>query len=532
MTGQSKIEEKKLGKAGADQEPFFQTPLLDRLRKYCASDYYPLHMPGHKRKAAQEGMEFPDLYSIDITEIHGFDNLHHAEGILKDSMAQAAMCYGSDESWYLVNGSSSGILSAVCGCTAGGGTILVSRNCHKSVYHGILLNGLKAEYVYPQILTGLGIQGGILPEDVEKKLEENPQIQAVMIVSPTYDGMVSDVKRIAEAAHRHGVPLLVDEAHGAHFPFGRNGEFPVSALELGADVVIQSLHKTLPSPTQTAILHMKKGFLGKERAERIRRYLSIYQSSSPSYVFMAAIESCIQYMNGAGRERLSQLAEQLSAFRKQCSQLRHIIIPGKEWIGQAGVYDVDCSKILMFTGNGGKSGVWLEEFLRERHHLELEMCAAQYGLALTSLWDGKEGFERLLNGLKDADQVIDYELKNEISTRESMETGLQRQACRKEPEGEKRERRRLLQSVIIPEAVCTISNAMEGPYEERRLEDCEGRVAAEFVYLYPPGIPYLAPGEMISHEMILKLIQYRRLGFEIQGMQDLRGIYLKTLRKK
>ncbi|MDO4328380.1 MAG: aminotransferase class I/II-fold pyridoxal phosphate-dependent enzyme [Lachnospiraceae bacterium] len=486
---------------------FSQESLLERLIEYSASDYYPFHMPGHKRKAIQEGMGFPNPYTIDITEIHGFDNLHHAEGILKDSMTQAAACYGADESWYLVNGSSGGILSAISGCTWRGGTILVSRNCHKSVYHGILINGLQAEYVYPQILTGLGIQGGIRPEDVEKKLEENPEIQAVMIVSPTYDGMVSDIKRIAEAAHRHGVPLLVDEAHGAHFPFGRNGEFPVSALELGADVVIQSLHKTLPSLTQTAILHMKQEYLGQERMERIRRYLSIYQSSSPSYVLMAAIENCIGYMDQEGRERLSQLAEELKEFREQCRSLRHIVIPGKEWIGQAGIYDMDCSKILMVTGCGRKSGVWLENFLRERHHLELEMCAPQYGLALTSLWDGREGLKRLLEGLKDADQAMDDEFQNGTWTGE-------------EP------------SAVIPEAVCRISTAMEHPYETRKLEECEGRISAEFVYLYPPGIPYLVPGEVISNEMILKLIHYRKLGFEIQGIQDFQGIFLRTLKKK
>lgn len=505
----STLSQKELLKKELSQKEFSQGSLMERLREYAASDYYPFHMPGHKRQALKEGMEFPDPYSIDITEIHGFDNLHHAEGILRESMERAAACYGADESWYLVNGSSCGILSAVSGCTSRGGTILISRNCHKSVYHGILVNGLNAEYVYPQILNGLGIQGGIRPGDVDKQLKKNPKIQAVLIVSPTYDGMVSDVKRIAEAAHRYGVPLLVDEAHGAHFPFGRDGEFPVSALDMGADVVIQSLHKTLPSLTQTAILHMKEKYLGQDRMERIRRYLSIYQSSSPSYVFMAAIENCIRYMDGEGRERLSQLAGELDAFRKQCRELRHIAVPGKEWIGQAGIYDMDSSKILMVTGNGRKSGVWLEEFLWKRHHLELEMCAARYSLALTSLWDRREGFRRLWEGLKDADQAMDERAVTEAETEWEI-----------------------LQDAIVPEAVCTISAAMECPYEQRRLEECEGRISGEFVYLYPPGIPYLVPGERISHEMILKLTQYRKLGLEIQGMQDFKGIFLRTIQKK
>ena len=169
-------------------------------------------------------------------------------------MKWAADVYGADQTYYLINGSTGGILAAVCGSVPRGGRILVSRNCHKSVYHGICLNQLKTSYVYPQEIEGLGIQGGICPEDVEKAIKsKEPDIQAVLMVSPTYDGIVSDVKAIADVAHKAGIPLIVDEAHGAHFAYG--DAFPKSALELGADAVIQSVHKTLPSLTQTALLH-------------------------------------------------------------------------------------------------------------------------------------------------------------------------------------------------------------------------------------------------------------------------------------
>ena len=205
--------------------------LIERLKKYRKSDMYPFHMPGHKRAKGIK-LSFPDPFSVDITEIDGFDNLHHAEGILKDSMEWASCLYGSDRTWYLVNGSTCGLLSAISAAVSHGGKILVSRNCHKAVYHGIYLNHLEAVYVYPQPVPGLGIQGGILPEDVEKALKEEPDIQAVLMVSPTYDGIVSDVKAIADVAHKAGIPLIVDEAHGAHFAYG--DAFPKSALELGA----------------------------------------------------------------------------------------------------------------------------------------------------------------------------------------------------------------------------------------------------------------------------------------------------------
>ena len=237
-----------------------QPGLLERLTEYAGSDAYPFHMPGHKRR-----------------EIDGFDNLHHAEGILKDAMDEAAAIYGTDRSWYLVNGSTCGILSAVFATTENGGKILTARNCHKAVYHAICLNRLEAEYLYPEEITEFGINGGIRAEDVRKALEKDAmhcagnsgdvrgkitKIQAVLITSPTYEGVVSDIRAIADAAHEYGIPLIVDEAHGAHLEYADQcHSFPKSALEYGADIVIQSLHKTLPCFTQTAILHVKGKFV-------------------------------------------------------------------------------------------------------------------------------------------------------------------------------------------------------------------------------------------------------------------------------
>lgn len=236
--------------------------LINRLAAYARSDMYPFHMPGHKRRTGPEESfmnsctdSFTNPFAVDITEIEGFDNLHHPEGILKDSMKWAADVYGADQTYYLINGSTGGILAAVCGSVPRGGRILVSRNCHKSVYHGICLNQLKTSYVYPQEIEGLGIQGGITAEDVDRMLNRYMDTQAVLIVCPTYDGIVSDIEAIARIVHRAGLPLIVDEAHGAHFRY--DAMFPVSALDLGADVVIQSVHKTLPSLTQTALLHIK-----------------------------------------------------------------------------------------------------------------------------------------------------------------------------------------------------------------------------------------------------------------------------------
>lgn len=222
--------------------------LFDKLANYGNSGIYPFHMPGHKR---QKTVDF-NPYKIDITEIEGFDNLHHAEGVLLEAQKKAEKLYGSEESHFLINGSTAGILSAVSACAKK--TVLIARNCHKAVYHAALIRNLDVYYVYPEIQEEFMLNGGINPADVERSLEEHPEIEAVVITSPTYDGIVSDVKRIAEIAHAYGKPLIVDEAHGAHFGFSKY--FPENSVHLGADIVIHSLHKTLPSYTQTALIHI------------------------------------------------------------------------------------------------------------------------------------------------------------------------------------------------------------------------------------------------------------------------------------
>ncbi|MCC8017096.1 MAG: aminotransferase class V-fold PLP-dependent enzyme, partial [Lachnospiraceae bacterium] len=263
--------------------------LDEALIEYGRSDYYPFHMPGHKRQRL--GDFLPE--EIDITEIEGFDNLHHAEGILREGQERLARLFGADESFYLVNGSTAGILAAVCGCIRKGDRILIGRNCHKAVYHAAYLMEAKAEYLYPEP-TDFGIQGSIAPGQVEKMLAERKDVRAVVITSPTYDGVVSDIRAIAEIVHGYGIPLIVDEAHGAHFGFSEG--FPQKAIALGADLCVESLHKTLPSYTQSAVLHMMRGDnppafganAAVEKADlrfearRVRLYLGILQSSSPS----------------------------------------------------------------------------------------------------------------------------------------------------------------------------------------------------------------------------------------------------------
>lgn len=468
--------------------------LLKKLMEYGESDFYPFHMPGHKRQChASYADKFPNPFSIDITEIDGFDNLHHPEGILKESMEWASGIYGSSKTYYLINGSSSGILSAISGTVSRGGTILMSRNCHKSAFHGVFLNQLKAEYIYPQIIPEFGIQGGLLPEKIEEMLMNHRSAQAVFLVSPTYDGIVSDIKAIAEVVHKFRLPLIVDEAHGAHFSFGSEGGFPVSALELGADVVIQSLHKTLPSFTQTAVMHVKEGYVDMGRLDR---YVHMYQTSSPSYVLMAGIESCIRYMEGEGLKQMKLFSDKVVATRKVLSGLKHLRLLTDQEVGLNGVYDMDLSKIIVSTRGTGKSGAWLGDKLRKEYHLEMEMCGSDYVTAITTLADTQEGLERLCKALLHIDTGL--------SAKEGFEDG-----------------KRVFQELgSMPECRMSIAQAMDEPRHRIAIPDGEGMISAEFVYVYPPGIPIVVPGEVLNKESIDLIMKYNQLGLAVQGMED------------
>ena len=502
----------------------FGGPVYEKLAAYGASDFYAFHMPGHKRLMG----EFENPFQIDITEIDGFDDLHHPEndGVRTEAQRRAAQVFGAGETHFLVNGSTAGILSAISGCTKYGGTLLMARNCHRSAYHGAELRGAKTVYLYPQYIPELGINGAILPEDVENALQKpiiekkqqadgktekdsggdrekiqnriQTDIQAVMIVSPTYDGVCSDVRRIAGICHRYGVPLIVDQAHGAHFPFSKY--FPEDAVSAGADVVIQSVHKTLPAMTQTALLHVQGEIANRER---IRKFLSIYQSSSPSYIFMAAMDRCVEFLKNEGKERFEAFAARLEDFYAFIRELERIRIPGYEIRGDYGIFDFDRSKILLVPDAHG--GEWLAEELRKKDHLELEMAAGGYGLALTSVMDTEEGFERLRKALNRIDgELADEEAACVGRVGAGVESALDRRSRSVGYDG-----------VVHNEIVVSLREAYDGEKETVPLKESEGRISGEFLYLYPPGIPLLMPGERISRDVLGRVAFFQ--GFQSRG---------------
>lgn len=481
--------------------------LFDKLKNYSDSDYYAFHMPGHKRNL--DLMDGTSPYRIDITEIDGFDDLHHAEGILKEAQERAAEVYHADETHFLVNGSTVGILSAILGTTEKGDSILVARNCHKSVYHAIYLNELDPVYLYPKFDTELGLSTEIDAADVQKALEEHPGIRAVMIVSPTYDGVVSDIEKIAEIVHEAGCLLIVDEAHGAHFGF--DPYFPKSANMYGADLVINSLHKTLPALTQTALLHVNGERVNRRK---VKRYLDMLQTSSPSYILMASIDACIHLLEQTQMQKCSifkEYAAHIDNLREELKKLKYLKIIRTENTDR-----YDRSKFVISVKHAPMSSHELYESLLHDYHLQMEMLAGTYVLAMTTVGDTQEGLDRLRDALLAIDAELDAKLKSgygqEQKPMQMTDTDLPLSG--RQPSLEK--------VWTIAEAVkCRdVVPSRKGKIETCSFADSVGCISLEYAYLYPPGSPLIVPGERITQEAVEILCWYQEHDFSIEGLQS------------
>ena len=375
--------------------------LQEKLEKYYKEDYLPMHMPGHKRNVELLGEKLP--YKIDITEIDGFDDLHHAEGLIKNIENKAKKIFESKRSFLLVNGSTCGILAGIRSVVNFGDKVLVARNSHKSAYNAIELNGLNPIYILPKIGED-GIDRNIDIVEVEEKLKENKDIKLVIITSPTYEGVISRIKDISNIAHKYDVPVLVDEAHGAHLKFMERIK-DKEAINCSADIVVQSLHKTLPALTGTALLHIR-GNLVKE--ENVARELSIFETSSPSYILMSSIEECLEIIEKRGKELFEEYQNNLKYFYNKSKNLKNLKILGNE-IENKDYYDF--GKIVIKTNETNITGKELADILRNDYKIELEMSSINYALAMTSICDGKENFKRLLYALIDIDNKLEKKYK-------------------------------------------------------------------------------------------------------------------------
>ncbi len=452
--------------------------LLELLSEHDEKGVVPFHMPGHKRA------EYDFLFGaqrFDITEIDGFDNLHDARGIIADSEKRAAELYKTKYARFLVNGSTCGVLATIKSLCSDGDKVLVARNCHKSVFNAIELAHACPVYVAPSYFDELGFYGSVSPQSVADAFARNADIKLVVITSPTYEGIISDISAISQICHAHGALLFVDEAHGAHL--GLYPCFEASARNLGADIVVNSLHKTLPSFTQTALLHVCT-----DRADirRIDKNLAIFQSSSPSYLLMASIDGCVRYLQNEGERALSTWSRGVDELRKALGDLTRLSL--FDCANDTGAFGYDKSKIVVLCNHTSLNGVELKNVLREKYGIELEMAGVRHAVAMTGAGDCDVSFDKLKNALSAIDASIG--LVEDVKPFDCIE---------------------IPQKVFEPYQIDSLS------CEYVELEKCADRISAENAWAYPPGSPLIVKGERISDEMIKSALAMFDCGVDLSS---------------
>lgn len=424
--------------------------MLEKSIEKITDGVYPFHMPGHKRQ--KEWLD--GLANIDITEVSGADNLHAPAGIIRDAQTRASKLFGTVATIFLTGGSTAGILSAISAVCSFGDKILIARNCHKSVYNACLINRLKAEYVYPSIKHRIGVYGEVLPSDIDIAMKKSGA-KMVVITSPTYEGVVSDIKTIAKVVHRNGGILIVDSAHGAHLGF--NDYFPKSSRALGADIVIESAHKTLPCLTGAALLHICSH---RVSCGKIMEKLGVFETSSPPYPILCSIDKTLTKISET--DLFSPYVKRLENFYEKAKSLKNLCLFESA--------DFDKGKLVISTEKANITGNELKKILLEKYKIETEMDMPNYVLAMTSVADTDEGFTRLITALMEIDGKLSPCKKGQVFL--------------SAPPGK------------------VLELWEESPAKSVKPDLAKGKVSAEFIFAYPPGSPIIAPGEQFSDDVL------------------------------
>ena len=457
-----------------------KTPVFDALKGLMEENSVSFHMPGHKGKNTliEWGKYIP---YIDTTEVEGVDNLLEPRGIIKESQELAAQVYGAKSTIYGVNGSTGSIYIALSTITKPGDKVLIQRNCHKAVYNALILNRLNPVYMYPNYNEEHNVLTGLHPEEIEAILKEHEDIKAVVMTYPNYYGVCSDIEKIVEVVHKYNKVLMVDEAHGPHMSF--SDKMPISALKAGADIVIHSTHKTLPSFTQTSMIHV-----GTDRVDlnKLRDRFALYTTTSPSYLFTLSNEIAAAYMDGEGKDRLDWSINKVNEVIERLQKIDRVFVFTGDQLDPT-IHAKDNTKIL-FKIDGIK-GSQVKKILRQEHNIRLEMSDYYYGLILTSLMNDEEDYEKLIIAIEEIAKTAPYEEIN--STNINMPT---------------------------PRVEMNISSAYYSKKELIDLEQAIGRISAASIIPYPPGIPLIVPGEMITRELYDHIIMTLENGLEIVGL--------------
>ncbi|NLU50107.1 MAG: aminotransferase class I/II-fold pyridoxal phosphate-dependent enzyme [Syntrophomonadaceae bacterium] len=468
--------------------PGIRAPIYEALLRYRAESNLLLHMPGHCGGRGFTVEEFAELGRLDFTEVPGLDDLHNPTGPLQEARELMAAAFGAQESFFLVNGATSGIQTLFLATCNEGEPVLIPRNAHRSFLAGLVLSGAVPVY-YPCIQADpWGIV--VAPEAgaVVSALEKNPAAAAIFLASPSYYGTVADVREIVQTAQNYDKMVLVDEAHGAHFSF--HPCLPPPALAQGSAAVVHGMHKTLPVLTQAAMLHIGCGFIPRAR---LRQAYHLLTTTSPSYPLLASLDLARSLLQERGYELLEKALQWAGEFRFKMKQVKGIDCPGEEFLQVPGVKGYDPLKVLLGVRGLSLTGYQVAVLLRERFNIQVEMAGRDFILAMFSLYHDRNDWEELYVALRSISQQ--YPGPGEVA----------RLAVSPPP---------------LPDLVLTPRQAYYSPWKKVKLAEAVGRIAGEMVAGYPPGIPCLLPGELVTPEVLDYLFYLRANGAGIHGPED------------
>lgn len=470
-----------------------QTPLFSGLLEHVKRNPVQFHIPGHKKGAGidPEFRSFigDNALSIDLINIGPLDDLHHPKGIIKQAQDLAAEAFGADHTFFSVQGTSGAIMTMVMAVCGPGEKIIVPRNVHKSVMSAIVFSGAIPVFIHPEIDKQLGISHGITSASVEKALQQHPDAKGVLVINPTYFGVSADLKKIVEIAHSHHVPVLVDEAHGVHIHFHES--LPLSAMQAGADIAATSVHKLGGSMTQSSILNVKEGLVS---AKHVQSILSMLTTTSTSYILLASLDAARKQLAVKGEALIDRTIKLANSIRSRINDIDHLYCVGEEILESEAAFDYDPTKLIISVKDLGLTGYEVEKWLREKHNIEVELSDLYNILCIITFGDTEHEADLLVRALED----LAAEFENRAEKIEPVDVLL--------PE--------------IPILALTPRDAFYAETEVIPFEESEGRIIAEFVMVYPPGIPIFIPGEIITKENLYYIKENIAAGLPVQGPED------------
>lgn len=473
-------------------------PIYEALRRFRRMRVVPFDVPGHKRgRGNMELTEFlgEDCMNVDVNSMKPLDNLCHPVSVIKDAEMLAAQAFGAANAFFMVGGTTSAVQSMIMYACKEGDKIIMPRNVHRSAINALILTGAVPVYVNPDVNKQLGIALGMSVSQVEQAIRDNPDAKAIMVNNPTYYGICSDLRRITELAHAHGMLVLVDEAHGTHFYFGEG--FPITAMAAGADIASVSMHKSGGSLTQSSFLLMGE----KVNSDYMRQVINLTQTTSASYLLLSSLDISRKRLALSGREIFAKTVEMAEYARSEINDIGGYYAYSRELINGDSIFDFDVSKLSVFTLPIGLAGIEVYDLLRDEYDIQIEFGDIGNILAYISVGDRKRDIERLISAMS--------EIKRRFS-----KTGADM----------------LSHEYISPVVSEAPRKAFYAEKVSLPLDEAAGKVCTEFVMCYPPGIPILAPGELITPEIIEYIRYAKEKGCQMTGTEDINIERLNVLK--